>query len=202
MPNSQLPWFAVRVKSQCERSVAASLRQRDYEEFLPMYWSRRRWSDRVKMLQLPLFAGYLFCRFDPSHRSRIVAVPGVVHVAGVGSSPLPVPSEEIEAIRQAVDSAQEVQPWNRLQVGHVVRIEQGPLTGLTGMLVRWKNASHLVLNVQLLQRGVAVEVDERWVVLFETNEVGADPYAPRVRRPPAPVHSLVSGSHEYTSNGA
>jgi transcription termination/antitermination protein NusG len=145
-----------------------------------MYWSRRRWSDRVKLLQLPLFAGYLFCRFDPSHRARILATPGVFFIAGIGKTPLPVDPEEIEAIRLAVNCGGRVEPWNRLQVGHTVRIEQGPLSGLTGVLLRWKGGNHLILNVQLLQRGVAVEVDESWVLPCDPVAASPNPYVLQV----------------------
>lgn len=163
MTCSSLPWFALRVRSQCEKAVAHALRERDYEEFLPMYSSRRRWSDRWKLMQVPLFAGYLFCRFDPSHRAKILATPSVMHIAGIGRSPLAVDVEEIEAIRQAVQSGQCLEPWNRLQVGNRVRIEEGPLRGLHGVLLRFKGTTHLIVNVQLLRRGVAVEVKEEWV---------------------------------------
>jgi transcription antitermination factor NusG len=159
-----VPWFAVRVKSQCEQSVAHAFRQRDYEEFLPLYWSRRRWSDRIKMLQLPLFAGYLFCRFDPSQRARILEVPGVVHIAGIGKIPLAVDSAEVEAIRLAVNSGQRLEPWNHMQVGDTVRVEEGPLCGLQGVLLRLKGGSHLILSIKMLQRGVAVEVERSLVV--------------------------------------
>ena len=139
-----------------------------------MYWSRRRWSDRIKVLQLPLFAGYLFSRFDPTHRARILEIPGVVLIVGLGRTPLPVDTHEIEAIRLVVNSGQPVAPWSRLEIGHPVRIERGPLCGLQGVLLRFKGASHLILSVQLLQRGVAVEIDESWVVpskpaLFSSN---------------------------------
>jgi transcriptional antiterminator NusG len=171
LSGSELPWYAVRVRSQYEKCVSRALRERDYEEFLPMYWCRRQWSDRIKMLQLPLFAGYLFCRFDPSHRARILATPGVLLIAGVGKIPLPVDGAEIEAIRQAVNSPQHVEPFSHLAIGDTVRIEHGPLSGLQGVLLRFKGRSHLILRVQLLQRGVAVEIDESWVVACQTRPI-------------------------------
>jgi transcription antitermination factor NusG len=166
---SSLPWFALRVRSQCEKAVAHALRERDYEQFLPMYSSRRRWSDRWKTIEVPLFAGYLFCRFEPSHRAKILTTPGVMHIAGIGKAPLAVEVEEIEAIRQAVQSGQCLEPWNRLQVGSQVRIEVGPLKGLQGVLLRFKGTTHLIVNVQLLRRGVAVEVKEEWVAPARIN---------------------------------
>jgi len=162
--SSEVSWFAIRVKSRCERVVSEALRHKGYEEFLPLYWSRRRWSDRVKDMQFPLFAGYLFCRFRPQERVSILSTPGVVLVVGRGKEPLPVEPHEIEAIRVAVNSGQRIEPWPQLEVGRTVRIEEGSLRGLEGVLLRIKGANHLILGVQLLQRAVAVEVPERWVV--------------------------------------
>jgi transcription antitermination factor NusG len=132
-----------------------------------MFWSRRRWSDRIKVLQVPLFPGYLFCRFAQENRSPILAIPGVVLVVGLGKTPIPVKPAEIEAIRLAVNFGRNVQPWNNLCVGRRVRIAEGPLCGVEGILERSKSGSRLVLGIQLLQRRVAVEVHESWVVPCE-----------------------------------
>lgn len=163
------PWFAIRVKSQCERLVSDTLRQRGYEEFFPQYWSRRLWSDRVKLMQRPLFAGYIFCRFDVEQRRSILDVPGVFHIVGQGKRPLPIELAEIENLRVVVQSGQTVGPWAGLEVGRMVRIEVGPLSGIQGTLLRFKGTSHLILGVKLLNRSVAVQVDESWVVPLETN---------------------------------
>jgi transcription termination/antitermination protein NusG len=162
--SSDLLWYAVRVKSQCENIVSEALRYKGYEEFLPQYWSRRLWSDRVKIIQKPLFAGYLFCRFDLEQRRSILETPGVFIIVGVGRKPLPVDSAEVESIRLAVNSGQPVSPWTGLMLGRNVRVEVGPLRGVEGTLLRFKGASRLVLEVRLLQRAVVVEVDEGWVV--------------------------------------
>jgi transcription antitermination factor NusG len=145
-------------------AVSKALRSRGFEEFLPMFAARRQWSDRVRVLQLPLFPGYLFCRFGPGDRAGVLAIPGVVLLVGTGKTPLPIDPSEIESIRLAVASGLRVQPWNRLQIGNTVRIERGPLSGVQGVLLRFKGGNHLILSVQLLQRGVAVELDESWVV--------------------------------------
>jgi transcription antitermination factor NusG len=162
--DSSFPWYAIRVKSRCERVVSDTLRQKGYEEFLPLYWSRRRWSDRVKVMQLPLFAGYLFCRFSLSNRVPILATPGVVSIVGRGKMPLEIDADEVNAIRVAVNSGHKVEPWPQLEVGKTVRIEEGSLRGLEGVLLRFKGTNNLILGVKLLQRAVAVEVPDKWVV--------------------------------------
>jgi transcriptional antiterminator NusG len=161
---SNLEWYAIRVKSRSEKMVSEQLRQKGYDEFLPTYWSRRLWSDRVKVLELPVFAGYLFCRFDVDKRLAILRTPGVVHIVSKGKTPAPVNPEQLESVRLAVTCGQTVQPWSRLEVGNKVRIELGPMRGVVGTLLRYKNSNQLILGIDLMQRAVAVEVEENWVV--------------------------------------
>jgi transcription antitermination factor NusG len=161
---SDVPWFAIRVRSQCEKTVSDALSYKGYEAFLPLYWSRRRWSDRVKVIQLPLFAGYVFCRFELEARHSILKTPGVSNIVGQGKIPVPVDPGELENIRLAVGCGRAILPWHGLEVGNTVRIENGPLRGIEGVLLRFKGSNYVIVGVQLLQRSVAVEVDESWVV--------------------------------------
>ncbi len=143
--------------------MAKQLRHKGYELFLPLYECRRRWSDRIKELELPLFPGYLFCRFNPLDRLPILMTPGVIQIVGVGKSPIPVDDADIVAIQTAVGSGLPRQPWPFLEIGQRVKVESGPLTGVEGILIGFKGHHRLVLSVTLLQRSVAVEVDDVWV---------------------------------------
>jgi transcription antitermination factor NusG len=156
-------WYALRVGSRFENTVARHLNGRDHECFLPLYKCRRRWSDRIKEIELPLFPGYVFCKFDPLNRLPILSIPGVVNIVGVRRVPLPVNEDEIAAIQTAVKSGLPTQPWPFLQIGQRVRIEYGPLCGVEGILLGFRGRQRLVLSVTLLQRSVAVQVDESWV---------------------------------------
>jgi transcriptional antiterminator NusG len=159
-----LEWFAIRVKSRCEKMVSVQLQQKGYEEFLPMYWSRRLWSDRVKVMEVPVFSGYLFCRFDVEKRLAILRTPGVAHIVGKGKVPAPVDTVQLDSVRLAIASGQPLRPWERLEIGNKVRVELGPMRGAVGTLLRYKNATQLILGIDLMQRSVAVEVEENWVV--------------------------------------
>ena len=161
--NVSYPWFALRVRSRYERTVAAHLQGRGFESLLPVYKRRHRWSDRFKEIDLPLFPGYVFCQFDSLNRLPILSIPGVVHVVGVGRTPVPIDESEIAAIQAAVKSGLPRQPWPFLEIGHRVRIEYGPLSGVHGILLGFRGHQRLVLSVTLLQRSVAVQIDEAWV---------------------------------------
>lgn len=156
------PWYALRVRSNFEQNVASVLRFKGYEEFLPTYRVRRRWSDRIKEIQVPLFAGYVFCRLDISNRLPVLTTSGVVGVVGCGKTPVPVTTEELEAVRAIVNSDLAASPWPFLRVGQRVELIHGPLTGLEGILTKLKGKYRLVVTVTLLQRSVAVEIDRDW----------------------------------------
>jgi len=160
--NSQ-PWFAVRVKSRSEKSVAAIARYNGFEHFLPLYRSRRRWSDRIKSLDLPLFPGYVFCRIDPASRLQLLTIPGVQHIVGAGKTPLPVNDAEIAALQAAAQSGLPAEPWPFLKAGQRVLLEDGPLAGLEGLLIEIRKNYRLLLSVTLLNRWVAVEIERDWV---------------------------------------
>jgi transcription antitermination factor NusG len=144
--------------------IASTLLDKGFESFLPFYRQRSRWSDRIKEIQLPLFPGYLFCRFDLNKRLPILITPGVIHVVGIGKNPFPVDDEEISAIQTIVLSSLGVEPQPYLSIGQRVCIEIGPLAGVEGILISRKGSNRLVVSVSLLQRSVAVEIDESWVL--------------------------------------
>ena len=158
--NPTLQWFALRVKPRTDRLVADALRGKGYEEFLPLHAERRRWSDRVKTVQAPLFAGYVFCRFDVQLRLSILTTPGVMHVVSTGQVPQPIADDEMTSLRVLVGSGLAVEPWPYQFVGQRVSIVSGPLAGSSGILQSVKNKDRLVVSLSLLQRSVAVEVPE------------------------------------------
>jgi transcription antitermination factor NusG len=157
------PWFAVRVKSRAEKSVAAVAQYNGFEQFLPLCASRRQWTDRVKSLQLPLFPGYIFCRIDLNTRLQLRTIPGVQGILGAGKLPLPVDEAEITALQAAEKSGLPLEPWPLLSTGQRVLLEEGPLAGLEGTLVEVRKNYRLLLSVTLLNRAVAVEIERDWV---------------------------------------
>ena len=157
------PWFALQVRSRYESFVAAHLDGRGYEWFLPLHKVRRRWSDRFKEIEQPLFPGYVFCRFNPANRFPILTTPGVFLIVGIGKTPVSIHETEISAIQATVKSGFPSQPWPFLQIGQRVKIEHGPLCGLEGILLGVRGHHHLVLSVTLLQRSIAVQLEDAWV---------------------------------------
>lgn len=159
----KLSWYAVRIQSKLGSLAFDTLRGKGYEAYLPLSRSGRRWSDRVKQLDRPLFPGYLFCRFDVRRRLPILTTPGVISIVGAGKTPLPIDDEEIDTVRAVVHSGLAVQPWPFLRLGSKVYVEAGPLAGVEGIITNTDKVYRLVVSVSLLQRSVAVEIDRDWV---------------------------------------
>ena len=156
-------WFALAVKPRHEKAVARNLDRKGLETFLPLYSSRRRWSDRMKTVQLSLFPGYVFCRFGQERRLDVLNLPSVISIVGFGNAAVPVPDAEIEAVRILLASGRRVGPWPYLKVGQRVHVERGALAGVEGILAREKDAWRVVISVEILQRSVAVEIDREMI---------------------------------------
>jgi transcription antitermination factor NusG len=156
-------WYALKVKPRFERSVVAHLRGRGFDPFLPVYTAKHRWSDRIKSIELPLFPGYLFCQFDLNNRLPILTAPGVNFIVGIGKAPQAVTEHEMNAIRTVVGSGLYYEPYPYLNVGELVRVEQGSLSGLVGRVTEVKNSIRLVISINLLMRSVSTEIDRKWV---------------------------------------
>lgn len=163
---AQFPWFALQVQAKHEFGVANSLRSRGYDPFLPLCRCRKIWSDRIKMVEAPLFPGYMFCRLDLHDRLPVLTAPGVIRIVGHTRLPAPVDESEINAIQTIVASGLPHEPWPYLRAGDRVRIERGPLRGLEGLLVETRGAHRLILSVTLVQRSVSVDIDSAFVKLL------------------------------------
>jgi transcription termination/antitermination protein NusG len=167
------PWFALRVKPNYEKPVSVALRGKGFDEFLPLFRSRRQWSDRVKVMDLPLFPGYLFCRLNLEERMPLITTPGFLYIVGVGKNPEPVAESEILAIQSVLRSGVPVTPWPSLVVGQKVQVKQGPLRGLVGVVAKIANQHRMYVSVTLLKRSISVEVAPEWIQVVE--EVAAAP---------------------------
>jgi transcription antitermination factor NusG len=152
-------WWALYTRHQHEKVIADMLSAKGFDVFLPLYESTRRWKDRRKVLSLPLFPCYLFLRGGLDRKLQVVSTPGVHTILYRGDKAAIIPDHEIEAIQRAVSGPNRVEPFPFLKCGTRVRVTQGALEGLQGILVRKKNLCRLVLSVDMLAQSVAVEVN-------------------------------------------
>ncbi len=164
LPETSTPqWFAVAVKPRFDKAVARTLESKGFETLLPLYKTQHRYAARSKVSELPLFPGYVFCRFNVLTRLPILTTPGVIQILGTGNTPLALSEEEIVSIRVAIQADISLQPFPFLQAGQRVRIEEGALRGVVGLVVRIKDCVRLILSITLLQRSVLLEIDRSHV---------------------------------------
>lgn len=179
-------WYALQLRSRWESSTAALLSCKGYQTFLPTYKNAKQGSGRSKEVQAPLFPGYLFCRFNVCDRLPVLITPGVISVVGVGRIPVPVEESEIEAIQRMVSTGMRVERCPYLEVGQLVRINDGPLSGIEGVLTSFKGTQRIVVSISLLRRSVALEIDKSVVTPIQQSYNGRS--QPRVMVPSfAPV---------------
>ena len=152
-------WFAVQVLTQNEKKVAILLEQKGYKLFVPTYKAVRQWCDRTKMMELPLFPGYVFCHFEASPLGLVASTPGVIRIVSFGGKPCSISAEEIAQIQRVVATGARIAPCKYFNVGERVRVVSGPLTGVSGILRFVKNSHRIVICVETIMKSVAVEVD-------------------------------------------
>jgi transcriptional antiterminator NusG len=159
----QPQWFALWTHSHCEHLVRDQLVAKGFEAFLPTIrtWSRR--AGRQRLIPLPMFPGYLFVHQAMDKRSyvEIAKSKGLVRILGARWDHLTAVSDtEVEALQRIQSTELAVMPHPYLREGQRVRINDGPLAGVEGILVRTRpSRGLLVLSVDLLHQSVAVELD-------------------------------------------
>jgi transcription antitermination factor NusG len=154
-------WYALLTRARHEKVVADRLREQGLTSFLPLVSEVRRWSDRRKVVELPLFSCYVFAKLLPTHECRLRAlqVDGVLSVVGTRGQGTPIPDDQIDAVRRLVEGHLPFHSHPFLKVGQRVRIRNGALKGLEGILVSRSGGSIFVISIDAIQRSLAVRVE-------------------------------------------
>jgi transcription antitermination factor NusG len=154
-------WYAAYTSANHEKRVADQLAGRGVESYLPQYDSVRKWKDRKVQLRMPLFPGYVFVHVALQNRLNVLQVRGVAYLVGFGGRPAAVPEEEFARIRGFLQKGLHAEPYPYIDIvaGRRVRVRNGPLEGMEGIVARRKNGNRLVVSLELIQRAIAVDLD-------------------------------------------
>lgn len=158
-----IPWYVIHTCCHHEARVETRLRQKGLEVFLPRCIRASRRCDRKKLLQVPLFPGYLFVQdlLETFTYYDILRLPGVVRILSNRGRLQQVPKETIESIRLALTSDRPYYPYSCLKKGERVRVAEGPLTGVVGIIVEAKDQKRkVIIEVELFRRAMAVEIED------------------------------------------
>ena len=153
-------WYALYTYPRHEKRIAEQIENRRFCCFLPLYRSVRRWKDRRKQIDQVLFPGYVFVQMALEDKLRVLQLPGVVRLVTSKGRPVPLSTDEIETLRDRLSRHSKLEPHPYLRTGRRVRVRRGPLEGLEGVIVRRKESWRFVFSIDLIQRSVAVEIDE------------------------------------------
>ncbi|MEW6571209.1 MAG: UpxY family transcription antiterminator [Nitrospirota bacterium] len=156
-----MEWFALYVKSRHEFFTNGELQKKGIQTFLPAVKKMSQWSDRKKLIDFPLFPGYLFFRVlrDNNIFFTVLNTKGAVKIiSGEEGHPIPVPVAEIDSLKLLIESGQEIDIYPNLKEGLRVRIAKGPLTGAEGILGKKEEQYMFLVNVELLGRSIGVTI--------------------------------------------
>jgi transcription antitermination factor NusG len=151
-------WYPLQTRYQCEKKVDTALRDNGFESFAPMRLETRRWSDRTKLVESPLFPGYMFVRMlaDPKLLTTVLRLPGMVRFVTVGRELVAVPNAEMETVRALTESDASCEPAPFPAVGERVRIHGGCLEGVEGVLTGQTGHREIVISVGAIQRSLKI----------------------------------------------
>ena len=171
-------WYAVQTGYRCEQRVAQGLTTKGFETYLPLLREVHQWKDRRKVVDVPAFSGYLFVHYAPSLRNRVKVLEtgGVVRLLGGNHTPNQVPDVEIDALRRALSSGVDCNRCDALTPGALVKVNRGPLAGVQGRLVRFKNSLRLVVAISVFSQAISAELGLHDVEAVQGNGVSSSIY--------------------------
>lgn len=155
----EVAWFAIYTRPRHEKRVEGQLRQKGIESYLPLCQRLHRWSDRKKLVDVPLFSGYVFFHGDAKDRYDAVRSYGAVRIVTFDGRPAVVRDEEIENIKRILREIPSVESCPDVAVGDPVEIVSGPLTGVQGRIEEVRSERRLLVSIPSVRQALRFNVD-------------------------------------------
>ena len=156
-------WFAFYTKSRHEKSVNNTLKNNGYEVYLPLLRERKKWSDRKKWVEYPLFKSYIFIKIEPKDSIFALKTPGIVKMIKFGDSPSPIPDQIILSLKLMIEGGYNPQPTDYFLKGDPVIIKDGPLRGLEGEIIKVHNEDRFIIHVHTIQHSISIKIDRAYL---------------------------------------
>ena len=152
-------WLVLQTRSRHEKKVLALLTRLDIEVFLPLHVCEKQWSDRIKLVEEPLFPGYLFVKYDEVYQFQVLNTPGSVRFVSFEGNYATIQEKQIEAIKAIVSLGENPEVVDlTFDRGEEVFISNGPFKGIYAKLVDYKGKGKLLLEVEAIGKGVLLEI--------------------------------------------
>ncbi len=162
--NSERHWFALYTKPRHEFKVALKLKSISVEYFLPSLTVTKKWSDRRKKIEVPLFNGYIFIHTDEKERLLSLQQDGVVRTVSFLGKPSIIPDDQIESLRRVIAETPDVFVIDKIEVGSQIKIASGPFEGVIGVVREAESEKWLFVNIEILNRAVSVKLPRESVI--------------------------------------
>jgi len=156
-------WIVVRSKPRSEKIAYAQLKEKGIEAYLPLLKERRKWSDRKKWVEFPLFSSYLFVKIEIKNSIFVLQTNGVSSLVKFGEEIAIVQDEVINAIRLAIDGGYQLAPAEYFIAGNAVEVIEGPMRGVKGIVVQLKGKDRLVIKIDAIQQALSIDIDTRFI---------------------------------------
>ena len=142
-----MPWFVIYAKSRNEKKVAELLQRNGVEAFCPLIKLRKKWSDRTKIVETPLFNSYVFVNLSEKDRNVVFYVPGVIRYLFWLKKPAIVKDSEIESLKAVLNDTIDSFSIENYQIGDTIKISEGVFKGVDGVIEKQsKNKLHVILE--------------------------------------------------------
>lgn len=159
-------WYVLYTKGRHEKFVEEKLNDKRIEAYTPKIIFRRKWSDRTKLIEEPLFKSYCFARFSIYEKIRVITQPGVVNVVHFKDQYIPVPEAVINSLKILADNKVKLDPCPYIKEGQRVVIKKGPLKDVEGIVIEKRNKhTSLVISVDAIASSVQCVIDMDFIDL-------------------------------------
>ena len=156
-------WIAVYTKPRHEKTVEKELLKKEFEVYLPLLKQRRKWSDRKKWVEFPLFRSYIFVKTEIKNALFVLQTLGVVKVVKFGGEVAVIQNDSIQAIKLMMEGGYSPEATDYFVKGDPVEVKDGPLKGLVGEVIRVDNHDRLLVRVDAIQHSVSVQINRAFL---------------------------------------
>jgi len=160
-------WFAIATRPRHEKKIHHLLTIKGIESYLPLQKLSRKWSDRYKVIELPLFSCYVFVKIALKDRLPVLQTDGVVKLVTFKNIPATIPDSQIQAVKLILEKCHTIEHIDYLTPGQKIEVVQGPLKGVKGICAEIKNNHRLVVRLDSIMEAISVDIDLRDIKVVE-----------------------------------
>ena len=158
-------WRVIYVASRREKKVNQQLEKEGVESFLPLIMVKRRWSDRIKQVEMPLFSGYVFVKSTEQRRGYILQTPGVVKFLQYNGTDAIVADSIIESLQLAIQKGHTFLNTDEVQVkvGNKVMVTAGPFSGVQGRVASHNNNNYVLIELEAIGKQMCIKIEKSYL---------------------------------------